>query len=299
MITCSLSVPASGADHGSTGLQGCGGVTVTVPSHHRRLRLATGPRRTVALVTAVSSATLLIRQCAPAPVAYRQKMSAAAAGPEPRRTAASPRPDLAGRGPGRAAAGARHPRAELGAARRPAGSVRRRPARQRPVDRAGPGAVRRAAGQPPPRSGSPVAARARRRVLHHRLSRSRGQRRRRRRAAAYRSRAAALPVRRLLPGPRRAGEPAAGRRDRRAARPRRRGGRADRRRPAQGLRSSGTARDPADLDDRLAPAARGRPGVLGCTGGQARPGHPVAAGLPGGGQLRRRLGRITRPPPAR
>ena len=60
---------------------------------------------------------------------------------------------------------------------------------------------------------------------------------------------------RVLPGPRAAGQPAAGRRARRAARPGGGGGRADRRRPAQGVRPPGAERDPADLDDRLAPAA--------------------------------------------
>ena len=68
---------------------------------------------------------------------------------------------------------------------------------------AGAGAVRRAARQPRPRHRGAAAARNRSRLLHHRLVRPRGQRRGRGRAAPDRSRAAALPIRRLLPRPRR------------------------------------------------------------------------------------------------
>ena len=51
------------------------------------------------------------------------------------------------------------------------------------------------------------------------------------------------------------------RRPRRAARADRGGRRPDLGRPAQGVRPPGAARGPADLDDRLPPAARRRPGV--------------------------------------
>ena len=71
--------------------------------------------------------------------------------------------------------------------------------------------------------------------------------------------------------------PRPGWRTRRAARPRRRCRRTDRRRPAQGLRPPRAARDPADLDDRVASAARGRPRLLRRAGGEARTGHAVAA----------------------
>ena len=126
-------------------------------------------------------------------------------------------------------------------------------------------------------------------LLHDRLVGSREQRRGRRGAAIHRSRAAALPLRRVLPRPRPPGRwlrsgP------RRAARPRRRDHRTDRRRTAQGVRPPRPRDHPADLHDRLAPAARGRDRVR--NGARRAPGH-------GGGvagrrdhrlQFRRRLG---------
>ncbi len=76
---------------------------------------------------------------------------------------------------------------------------------------------------------------------------------------------AALPLRRVLLRPRRPGgrghgrhRPDRRRRPRRAARHGRLGARADRRRPAQGVRQRRPAGRPDHLDDRLAPAARGR-----------------------------------------
>ena len=93
-------------------------------------------------------------------------------------------------------------------------------------------------------------------LLHDRLGRTREQRRRRAGAATDRPGAAPLPLRRLLSRPRGAGGP--GRRARHPAGSDRGGGGADRRRAAQGLRPSRAGGDPADLDDRLAPAARGR-----------------------------------------
>ena len=57
---------------------------------------------------------------------------------------------------------------------------------------------------------------------------------------------------------------------RRAARARRGHRGADRRRAAQGVRPPRPAHHPADLDDRLPPAARGRGGVLHRRGRQAR-----------------------------
>ena len=91
---------------------------------------------------------------------------------------------------------------------------------------------------------------------------------RRQRAATHRPGPAALPLGRLLPGP---GPPGPGprRRARRAARPAGVERRADRRRPAQGVRPRRPVDHPADVDDRLAPAAgdgggvRHRPGRLG------------------------------------
>ena len=74
--------------------------------------------------------------------------------------------------------------------------------------------------------------------------------------APDRSRAAPLPLGRVLPRARGAGRTR--RRARHPARGHRRARRADRRRPAQGLRQRRAGGDPADLDDRLAPAARGR-----------------------------------------
>ena len=104
-----------------------------------------------------------------------------------------------------------------------------------------------------------LAPAARAELLHDRLGRSRVERRGRARAARRRPGAPPLPLGRVLPRPRRAG------RDRRAARHharrRRRRGRADRGRAAQGLRPEGARRPPDDVDDRVAPAARGRDGA--------------------------------------
>ena len=99
------------------------------------------------------------------------------------------------------------------------------------------------------------------RVLHDRLGRARGQRAGGAGAATDRPGAAALPVGRLLRGP----GPAGARLDagpRRPAGPAGAGRRADRRRPAQGVRASGPGDHPADVDDRLPPAARGRAGAV-------------------------------------
>ena len=101
----------------------------------------------------------------------------------------------------------------------------------------------------------------------------------------------------LLPGPVRAGEPAARRHQRHPARPGRGGRGADRGRPAQGVRPPAAGRHPADLDDRLAPAARvglafalsraaklgvtlpwPRDAIVVCSFGDASANHSTAAG---------------------
>ena len=148
-----------------------------------------------------------------------------------------------------------------------------------------------AARQPAPRRGRPLAAHPRHRLLHDRLVGARGQRRRGRGAPAHRPGAAALPVRRLLPGPGRPGRAAAttasrdvllglvGAADEPIA-----GG------TAQGVRPPRPGRHPADLDDRLAPAAGRRPGL------RARRGPPGSASptpwppTRSWWQLRRRVG---------
>ena len=77
------------------------------------------------------------------------------------------------------------------------------------------------------------------------------------------------------------------RRPARAGRVRRR---ADRRRPAQGVRPGRAGHHPADLDDRLAPAAGARCRAWRSTGRPSSACQPVAARRGGGYQLRRRLG---------
>ena len=126
-------------------------------------------------------------------------------------------------------------------------------------------------------------------LLHHRIVGARGQRRRRGRAAAHRSGAAALPVGCLLPGPRRAGRrPRAA--ARRAARPGRGHRGADLRRPAQGVRPPRPAHHSADVDHRLASAARRRGRVLDRARTQARGDLRMARRRGHGVQLRRRVG---------
>ena len=117
------------------------------------------------------------------------------------------------------------------------------PRRHRPDRRDRADAVRRPAHQPAPRPRRPLAAQLRRGLLHDRLGRTRGQRGGRGGAAADRPGAAALPLRRVLLRPRRPSggrhrrhRPDRGRRPRRAARHGRLRDRADRRRPAQGVR---------------------------------------------------------------
>ena len=127
------------------------------------------------------------------------------------------------------------------------------------ADRAAlPGAVRRPAGQPPPRPGRAVAARP---GAGFYTIGSSGHEGNAGVAAALRLTDPALLHYRsgafyLARAP--AGQPAPGRCPGRAARAGRRGGRADRRRAAQGVRPRRPAHHPADLDHRLAPAARGR-----------------------------------------
>ena len=121
-------------------------------------------------------------------------------------------------------------------------------------------------------------------------------------AAPDRPGAAALPVRRLLPGACPAGARPR-RRRRRAARPAGVGRRADRRRSAQGVRPRRAGRHPADVDDRLAPAAgdgrgvrhRARPPARRCPrGGRPTPspcarfGDASAQPLDGAGRAQRR-----------
>ena len=123
-------------------------------------------------------------------------------------------------------------------------------------------AVRRTAGQPPPRPRGALAARPRPRLLHDRFGGARGQCGGGRGAAAHRSGAAALPIGWLLPRPGSTG----GRPSRWPARATCWPGmlaldrRADRRWSPQGVRASAARHHPADVDDRLAPAAR-RSGV--------------------------------------
>ena len=151
------------------------------------------------------------------------------------------------------------------------------------------GAVRCSARQPPPRSGRALAAVAGQGLLHHRIVRARRQRRRRGGAAAHRPGAAALPVRRLLPGPRRAGRrPRAAARC--AARPGGGHGGADRGRAAQGLRPPRPAHHPADVDHRIAPAAGRRRRVLHRARQEARGALRMARRRGHGVQLRRRVG---------
>ena len=139
-------------------------------------------------------------------------------------------------------------------------AIRRARTRGHRADRRSvPRALRAPARQPAPRPRRPLAARAGPGLLHDRLGRPRGQRRGRRRAARRPTRrcCTTAPARSTCARPRRpgAGPTAAARR---AARPGRRGRGADRRRPAQGVRPPRPGGHPADLDDRLAPAARGR-----------------------------------------
>ena len=175
---------------------------------------------------------------------------------------------------------------------RPADRRRDRP-RRRPADRrALPGAVRRPAGQPAPRPRRPRAARR----------------------AAPASTPSARPATRATPawpprcgsptrpccttararstwsGPAQAGPPRDGVTDVLLGLVGR-GRRADRRRPAQGVRAPRPERHPADLDHRLAPAPGRRPGLRAGPGGQARPAPPPwPAGRRRRVQLRRRLG---------
>ena len=137
------------------------------------------------------------------------------------------------------------------------------------------------------RSRGALAAEGAPELLLDRLGRAREQCRRRPRAAADRSRAAALPLRRLLPRAGTAGR--ARRRSRRDAGRRRRDRRADRRWPAQGLRPSRARRDPPDLDDRLPPAARRRRRDRDRQGAQARGPGRLAGRRRRRLQLRRRL----------
>ena len=163
-------------------------------------------------------------------------------------------------------------------------------------------AVRRPAGQPPPRPHGALAARPRARLLHDRLGRPRGQRARRRRPPPDRSGVAALPLRRLLPRPGAAGA-GARRRRRRAARAARLGRRADRRRAPQGLRARRAGGHPADVDDRLAPAAgdgrgvrhRPRRGASACPPAGRRTPSPSPASATPRSTTRRRRGRSTPP----
>ena len=163
------------------------------------------------------------------------------------------------------------------------------PGRLGPDRPALPGPVRGAAGQPPSRSGRALATCPRRRVLHDRVIRPRGQRGRRRGAAGHRPGSAALPVRGVLPGPVPAGHAAPRRGPGCPAGTGGGGGRAHRRRPPQGLRPSAAACHPADLDHRLAPAPRSRPGLLPRPVGPARPARRVAPGCDRDRQPRRRV----------
>ncbi len=185
-------------------------------------------------------------------------------------------------------------------ARRP---VAGRRGRRRPAA----GLLRRPDPEPPPRPRAALAAVETGGLLHDRVQRPREQRRRRAGAAPDRSGAAALPVRRLLRRPGRAG-PRLHPDHRRAALGRRVPAGPDLRRPAQGLRAPGAERHPADLDDRLAPAPRDGHGVR---AGPGRRRHRLPGRRGGGVQLRRRLGqplhrggraerrRLGRPPGAR
>ena len=104
-----------------------------------------------------------------------------------------------------------------------------------------------------------------------------------------RSGLAALPLGCVLRGPRPAGAGIdAG--PRRAAGPDGAGGRADRRRPAQGLRPSRPGRHPADLDDRLPSPEGSRSGDRAAPRTPAGGGLRVARGRRGGVLVRRRLG---------
>ena len=132
-----------------------------------------------------------------------------------------------------------------------------------------------------------LAPAARAELLHDRLCRSRVERRGRARAARRRPGAPPLPLGRVLSRTRRPG------RDRRAARHharRRRGrGRADRGRTAQGVRAEGARRPPDDLDDRVAPAARGRDGARDRPRRAAPRDEPLARGRHRALLVRRRL----------
>ncbi len=160
------------------------------------------------------------------------------------------------------------------------GHGRHRPARP---------ALRRAAPEPPPRPRGPPTAGTGRGLLHDRLRRSRGQRRARAADPGRRPGAAALPVGRVLRRPCRSPRAGAPRRrdqpgPRRTARADRLGGGPDLRRTTQGVRPPGAARDPPDLDDRLPPAAGGRPRVR-----PGQPGRPDPATALAGGRDRRLL----------
>ena len=117
--------------------------------------------------------------------------------------------------------------------------------------------------------------------------RARVERGRRARAAADGPGAPPLPLRRLLPRARRAGGPGRGP----GHPPRRHGraGRADRGRPPQGFRQPRARRHPADVDDRVAPAACRRRRVCDRAGEEARRRVGLAHGRGRRLQLRRRL----------
>ena len=156
-----------------------------------------------------------------------------------------------------------------------------------PADPRRRGALARADREPALRSRGALAPEGEALLLLDRLGRAREQRGGRACAAPHGSRAPPLPLRRLLSRPRGADGP--GRRPRRDAGRRRRDRRADRRRPAQGVRQPRAGRDPADLDDRLAPAARDGGGDRDRPGAQARRRVLLARRRRRGLQLRRRV----------
>ncbi len=186
----------------------------------------------------------------------------------------------------------RHSTRRDGTRTRPAGTAparAARAARARPGGRA-PGARGDLAGAgreppvrlrraPPPADGP--------QLLHDRLGGPREQRLRRPRPAPHRPRAPPLPLRRVLPRARRAG--GARRRARHHARGHRGADRADRGRPAQGVRPRGAGGDPADLDDRVASPPRVRCRVRDRAGEEARRRLSVAVRRRRRLQLRRRV----------
>ena len=152
-----------------------------------------------------------------------------------------------------------------------------------------------------------LAAEAAPLLLLDRLGRAREQCRRRAGTAAERPGPAPLPLGCLLSGAGRSGRT---RRDPgRDAGRRRRVGRADRGRPPQGVRPPRAGHHPADVDDRLAPPARGRRRVRDRPRPQARRPEHLAGRRDRGHELRRRVGeprhrtggdqhRLARRPPA-